>query len=192
MTEILPGSVMAAKNGAAAGSAGLGTIVRNFSTSAQVLTAEVPTYITGSQLKVPPGGLKVGSKIRFRLGLAKTGAGTATSTFAIVFGTAGTVADTARVSFTKPAGTAVADEGFVTIEATVRSVSATGVVVGNFVLVHNLASTGHATVPVVTLVTTSSGFPTNAEDLYVGLVVTTGASDVVTVHQIESELVGPS
>jgi hypothetical protein len=94
---------------------------------------------------VPQGGLKVGTRIAFKFNMTKTAAGTATSTFDISFGTLGTVADTARVSFTKPAGTAVADEAIVTIEAVVRSVSATGVVVGNFSMAHGLDITGHAT-----------------------------------------------
>jgi hypothetical protein len=192
MAEILPGSVMASKTDAAAGSAGLGTIARNFSVAAQALAAATLTYITGSKLKVPTEGLKVGSKIRFRFSMTKTAAGTATSTFAIVFGTAGTTADTARVSFTKPAGTAAADEAFVVIEATVRDVSATGVVVGNFTLIHGLENTGHAIIPAVVLLTTSAAFDNTVEDLYIGLVATTGAADAVTINQIESELIGPS
>jgi hypothetical protein len=183
MTILLPGSRQEYVPGA-------GLTVRNRSVAAQVLTAATLTYITGSQLKVPDGGLKAGSKIRFRFSMAKTAAGTATSTFAIVFGTAGDSTDTARVSFTKPAGTAAADEAFVTIEATVRSVGAAGVVLGNFVLVHGLENTGHAVIPAVVLVTTSAGFDNDGSDLYVGLVATTGAADAITIHQIESELVG--
>jgi hypothetical protein len=192
MTQVLPGSVMSSQTDASAGARGLGTIARNFSTAAQVLTAATLTYLTGSKLKVPFGGLQVGTKLRWRFSMAKTAAGTATSTFAIVFGTAGTTADTARVSFTKPAGTAAADEAFVTVEATVRSVSATGVVVGNFTLIHGLENTGHAVIPAVVLVTTSAAFDNADEDLYVGLVATTGAADAITVHQMEAEMVGPS
>lgn len=183
MTNLLPGSMQQYEPGS-------GLVVRNRSVAAQSLTAATPAYITGSQLKVPDTGLKVGSKIRFSLSITKTAAGTATSTFSIVFGTAGTVADTARVSFTKPAGTAAADEGFVVIEATVRSVGAAGVVVGNFTLIHGLENTGHAVIPAVVLLTTSAGFDNDGTDLYIGLVVTTGASDVVTVNQIEAELIG--
>jgi hypothetical protein len=192
MAEILPGSVMSSKTDAAAGDFGLGTIARNFSVAAQVLTAATLTYLTGSKLKVPAGGLKVGTKLRWRFSITKTAAGTATSAFSIVFGTAGTTADTARVTFTKPAGTAVADEGFVTIEATVRSVSATGVVVGNFTLIHGLENTGHAIIPAVVLLTTSAAFDNADEDLYVGVVATTGAADAVTVNQMEAEMIGPS
>jgi hypothetical protein len=172
---------------------GAGRSVRNFSTAAQVVAAATATYVTGSKLAIPEGGLKVGSKIKFVLDITKTAAGTAASTYAIVFGTAGTTADTARVSFTKPAGTAAIDAGKIVIEAVVRSVSATGVVVGVFNLTHNLAATGHATIPSVNVTTVSSGFDNTAATLdpgYIGLVVTTGASDAITIQMVEAELSG--
>lgn len=166
-----------------------GQVVRNSSAVQQAIVAATRTYITGSQLAIPDGRLKVGSKIRFRFNMAKTAAGTATSTFDICFGTAGTTADTARVSFTKPAGTAAADEGWVTVEATVRSVGATGVVVGEFVLVHNLAATGHAQIPCVVVNTISAAFDVGAAT-FVGLCITSGASDAITIEQVSAELIG--
>lgn len=183
MTILLPGLEYQSEPGA-------GGEVRNFSTAAQVLTAATLTYITGSQLAVPSSGLKVGSKIRFVLDITKTAAGTAASTYAIVFGTAGTAADTARVSFTKPVGTAAIDNGKIVIEATVRSVGAAGVVVGQFTLTHNLAATGHATIPVVSVTTVSSGFANNGQELFIGLVATTGAADAITIQRVEASLTG--
>ncbi len=172
---------------------GVGEEVRNFSVAAEVIVAATPTYIAGSQLAIPTSGLKVGSKIKFVLDITKTAAGVASSTYAIVFGTAGTVADTARVSFTKIAGTAAIDTGRITIEAVVRSVSATGVVVGNFQLTHNLAATGHSTLPNAVLTTVSAGFDNTADTLdpgFIGLVATTGAADAITVQQVEATLSG--
>lgn len=178
MSLILPGVAQASS-----------TTVLNQSITSQAPTAEVRTYITGSQLKVPVGGLKVGARLRWKMSLTKTAAGTAASTFDICFGLAGTADDTARVSFTKPAGTAAADEATITIEAIVRSVSATGVVAGNFALTHNLASTGHATIPAVSVTTVSSGFDNTAEELFAGVCITSGASDVVTFQVVSAELV---
>lgn len=163
--------------------------VGNRSVAQQAITAATRTYITGSALTAPIGGLKVGSIFRWRFNIAKTGAGTATSTFDICFGTAGTTADTARVSFTKPAGTAVADEGLVEVNAVVRTVSATGVVAGEFTLIHNLAATGHAQIPCVVVSTISSGFDNTAEAIVAGICLTSGASDVITVELVDSELV---
>lgn len=169
---------------------GNGRYVRNRSVAQQALTAATLTYLTGSKLRVPVDGFKAGDQLRWKFNVAKTAAGTATSTFAIVVGTAGTTADTARVSFTKPAGTAAADEGVIEIVATVRTVSATGVIAGEFTLIHNLAATGHAQVPVVALSTISSGFDNTAAELIVGLVATTGAADAVTIEVMSAEYQG--
>jgi hypothetical protein len=121
--------------------------------------------------------------------MTKTAAGSATSAIAIAFGLAATTADTDRVAFVKPAGTAAVDEATVTVEATIRSVGAAGVVVGNLTLVHNLASTGHAAIPVASLTTVGAGFDNDDEELYAGLTMTTGAADVVTVEMVSAELV---
>lgn len=169
---------------------GGGLEVRNFSVVAQVIATAVRDFVDGSQLLVPAGGLKVGSKIKFVLDITKTAAGTASAVFDIAFGTAGTVADTARVSFTKIAGTAAVDVARVTIEAVVRSVSATGVVVGQFNLTHNLAATGFSTLPAGNVVTISSGFDNDGQELFIGLNITSGAADVWTVQKVEASLTG--
>ena len=150
-------------------------------TGGQPIDAELRTYITGSNVAITAGRIAVGTLLRWRFGMTKTGAGSATSTIDIAFGTAGTTADTARVSFTKPAGTAHADEGFVEIEATVTAVGATtGVVTGEFRMIHNHASQGHATFPAVCVLTTSSAFNTlTVTDI--GLCITTGASDSIKI-----------
>lgn len=167
--------------------AGLGIRVGNSSVAQQAITAATRTYITGTALRVPPGGLKAGDRFRFVFNMAKTAAGTAASTFDIAVGTAGTTADTARVSFTKPAGTAVADEGRVVVEAVVRSVSATGVIVGIFNLTHNLAATGHAVIPSVNVYTASAAFDNSGDELVVGLCITSGAADAITIELVDSE-----
>ncbi len=126
---------------------------KNFSTASQVITT-ARTYITGSNILIPAGALQVGTLFRWTFDITKTAAGTAAATYDIAFGTAGTTADTARVSFAKPAGTAVADTGQVTITAVCRGpVGASGVVVGHFQLTHNLSATGHALIPCVDVTT---------------------------------------
>lgn len=169
---------------------GGGLEVRNFSVAAQVIATAARDFVDGSQLLVPPSGLKVGSKIKFVLDLTKTAAGTASAVFDIAFGTAGTVADTARVSFTKIAGTAAIDNARVVIEAVVRSVGVAGVVVGQFTLTHNLAATGFSTLPCGSLTTISAGFDNDGQELYIGLNITTGAADVWTVQKVEASLTG--
>jgi hypothetical protein len=120
--------------------------------------------------------------------MRKTAAGNAASTFDICVGTAGTTADTARVSFTKPAGSAAADEGKVVIEAIIRTIGATGVMVGEFTLVHNLAATGHAVIPCVCVNTVSAAFDMTTEDLIIGVCITSGAADAITIQQVIAEI----
>ena len=169
---------------------GGGLEVRNFSTVAQALSGVTRVFIAGSQLLVPAGGLKVGARIRFVLDITKTAAGSASAVFDISFGTAGTVADTARVSFTAVAGSAAVDVARVVIAATVRSVSTTGVVVGKFTRTHNLASTGFSTLPVDQVVTVAAGFDNDGQELFIGLNITQGASDAWTIQVVEASLSG--
>lgn len=160
----------------------------NFSTSAQTPAATTRTYLTGSALSVPPGKLQIGTLFRWTFDMTKTNAGTAASTIDIAFGTAGTTADTARVSFTKPAGTAVVDTAFCTIVAIVRGpLTSAGVVSGVFEMTHNLAATGHATIPCVVVNTISAGFDITVANLIVGLCITTGAADAITIQQVTAE-----
>ena len=168
---------------------GTGNMVRNASTASQAPAAAVRTYLNGSALRVSPVGLVAGARLRWRFNMTKTAAGVAASTIDIAVGTAGTTADTARVSFAKPAGTAVVDEGTVFIEAIVRSVSATGVVVGQFSMTHNLAATGHAVIPCVDVNTVSAAFDNTSEELVIGLCLTSGAADAITIQQLIAELV---
>jgi hypothetical protein len=171
---------------------GVGSEVRNFSVAAQAVAAASREQIIGTLLQIPPGGLKVGSKLKFAFDVTKTAAGTAASTIDISFGTAGTVADTARVSLPKALGTAAVDEGKFVVEAIVRSVSATGVVVGVLTGTHRLAVTGINVLPVQET-TISSGFDNTPETLdpgYIALNITTGASDAYTIQFAEASLSG--
>lgn len=169
--------------------AGVDTVIApicNQSTAGQTPAATTRTYITGSNLAVPSIKLQVGACFEWVMAITKTAAGTASSTFDICVGTAGTTADTARVSFTKPGGSAAADEGVFTIRCTVKTIGATGVLVGEFTMIHNLASTGHAVIPCVAVTTTSSGFDMTVANLILGVCITSGASDALTISQVQA------
>lgn len=164
--------------------------IDNHSIAAQVITAASRTYIAGSALAIPTNKLQVGTKLRWRFNMTKTSAaGIAASTIDICVGTLGTTGDAARVSFTKPAGTAVADEGWVEITAIVRSIGATGVMVGEFRMTHNLQITGHMVIPCACVNTISAGFDMTVVDLIVGVCITTGASDAITIQMVDAEAV---
>lgn len=160
----------------------------NFSTAAQVVPAAVRTYIAGSQITVPSAKLQIGTCLRWRFNMTKTAAGVAASTFDIAVGLTGLVADTARVSFVKPAGTAAVDEAWVEISAIVRGpLSASGVMVGQFRLSHNLAATGHAVIPNVAVSTVSAPFDITPAGLIVGLCLTSGLADAITIQMVQAE-----
>jgi hypothetical protein len=165
------------------------TPIYNYSVASQSIPATTRTYLVGSNIKIPSVKLKIGTMFVWEFSATKTAAGLSSSTIDIAFGTTGTTSDTARVSFTKPGGSAVADEAFFIIRAIVRGpLSASGVVSGSMVMVHNLAATGHALIPTVTVLTISGAFdvitPTN-----VGLCLTTGASDAITLQMVTAEAV---
>jgi hypothetical protein len=165
-----------------------GLPILNFSVTSQSISAATRTYLTGSAITVPLSKLQIGTILRWRFDMTKTNAGSATSTIDVCFGTNGTTADTARVSFTKPAGTAVPDEAWCEIECIVRGpLSGSGVVVGTFQMTHNLAATGHAQIPVVVVNTVSSGFDVTVANLIVGVCLTSGASDAITIQQVTAE-----
>jgi len=159
--------------------------LNNYSLAAQSPSTS-RTYITGSAIAIPVGKLRIGTMLCWVFDITKTAAGTASSIYDIAFGTTGTTSDTARVSFTKPAGTAVVDCGRITIEAICRGpLSASGVVVGHFNLTHNLQITGHAVIPCVDITTISSVFDVTTPT-YVGICVTGGASDAITIQMVQA------
>jgi hypothetical protein len=165
-----------------------GSEISNFSTTSQAPAATTRTYITGSAIAIPSGKMQIGTCFRWTFNMTKTGAGTATSTIDIAVGTAGTTADTARVSFTKPAGTAVIDEAYCEIVAVCRGpLSASGIFSGEFFMVHNLQITGHAVIPCVVVNTISSAFDVTVANSIVGICITTGASDAITIQQVTAE-----
>ncbi len=165
------------------------TDILNYSVAAQSIAAATRTYVTGSKIAVPVTKLKIGTILRWTFNITKTAAGIALSTYDIAFGTLGTTGDVARVSFTKPAGSAAADEGRIQIIAIVRGpLSASGIVVGEFTLIHNLASTGHAIIPCVVVNTVSGAFDVTTPT-FVGICITSGASDVITIQLVAAEAI---
>lgn len=161
------------------------SLLNNYSVTGQSIGAASRTYITGSQIIVPTGKLQIGSQFVWTFNMTKTAAGTAASTVDVAIGTAGTTGDAAILSFTKPGGSGVADEAFCTVEVIVRGpLSASGVLVGEFTLIHNLAATGHALIPCVCVNTVSGSFDVTTTGLKVGLCLTSGASDAITIQQI--------
>lgn len=163
--------------------------VGNYSATNQTPTAATRTYVSGSAITIPASKMKQGTKLSWKFNMLKSAAGTATSTIEVCVGTNGTTADVAVLSFTKPAGTAAADEGFVIVEAVVKAIDAgTSVMLGEMVVMHNLAATGHMTIPVACVHAASGGTDDfSIAGLKVGLCITTGASDAITINQVAAQ-----
>ena len=159
----------------------------NSTASPQTPTAATRTIIAGSTITLPrAGALQVGTVFRWHFNMTKTAAGIAASTFDIAIGTAGTTADTARVSFTKPAGTAAADEAFVEVEAVVQTIGASCVISAEFRLIHNGNTVGHATIPCVVVNTLGAAFDITTATK-ISLAITSGAADAITIQQVSTE-----
>lgn len=167
-----------------------GITLSNFSVAAQTPAAATRTYITGSALTIPTNKMQIGTIFRWRFNMTKTAAGVAASTFDVAIGTLGTTGDAAILSFTKPAGTNVVDEAWCEIEVIVRGpLSASGILSGQFTMIHNLAATGHAQIPAVVVNTVSGAFNVTTAGLIVGVCITSGAADAITIQQITADAV---
>jgi hypothetical protein len=166
----------------------------NASTGDQAVGASATTYLTGSKITIPQGGVKVGTQFIWRISLSKTNAGTVAPVYDVRVGAAGDGTDASRVSFTMHTGTAAPDTATVTIIATVRSVSASGVWAGNIQLVHTAAAaTGFESTASInsTVVNTTSGtFDDSAlSGQFVGVSITTGASYSLTFQQVQAQTI---
>ena len=157
--------------------------------TADVTANAADTYLTGSALAVPPAcTLLAGTSFRWKFGMTKTAASTATPVWTVRVGTAGTTSDAAVLTFTGPAQTAVTDNGYVEIAATLRNTGAAGIMAGILTLTHNLDATGFANIGTPTLQTTSSGFVTTTAGLIIGVSVNPGAAGVWTHQVVQGEM----
>lgn len=162
-----------------------GLVVGGGSVAAQAGFA-VDTYLDGSKLALPTGLIRAGTTMYWCFDVVKTNAGTAAPTVIIRFGTAGAIGDTARVTFTFTAQTAVVDRGVIEVWANFRTVGSgtSAVIAATTRLEHQLAVTGlNVTQPagMQTLAVTSGGFDSTIASSFVGLSVNGGASAAWTV-----------
>jgi hypothetical protein len=162
-----------------------GRLYHRVSTASQGAGFASDTYITDSGLLVPSFGMKAGMCFKWWISLSKTAAGTAAPVLIIRTGSAQTTGDTTRVTMTSStAGTAAVAEGLLMVTMIVRSVSASGVVVGSF---------GHAAA--VGLgggkdVVSGTFDNTAMAGLYVSLSANYGASAAVTITSVQGEIIG--
>jgi hypothetical protein len=166
----------------------IGESVRNASTSDQTISAAT-AYVVGSNLAVPVGKLKIGTVLRWRLAVTKTGAGTTAGCAVIVkLGTAGSTADTSVLTFTFGTPTGVIDTAYFDVEVVCRGpLSASGVLAGIARMTHNLAATGFSTLPAEAIAVVSSAFDVTTANLIAGLTITTTTASAWTVKLVTAE-----
>jgi hypothetical protein len=148
------------------------------------------TYLAGSAIAVPAGGLRAGTRYLLTFDVTKTAAGVAPPVLTLRFGTAGAVSDAALAALSFPAQTAAADDGRFALDVTFRSVGAGSAAVVQAVasLTHTLAAGGFATSPGPVRRATSPGFNSMLAGAVIGLSVNGGAAAAWTVSLVQARL----
>lgn len=158
---------------------------------ADVVANAADTYLTGSMVNVPQHLLQAGTVLKWRFGVTKTAAGVASPVWLLRVGTAGSIADVSRCTFTSlSAQTAAVDAGFIEITAVLRNTGAAGVLAGILMMIHNGNTLGLASSPIIVVQNTSAGFDTTVANLKIGISVNPGAAGVWTHQVIVAEMTG--
>lgn len=170
---------------------------RNAAIAAQGAGFATDTYVTNSDLRIPSWGLQAKTTYLLRVSASKTAAGTATPIYNIRIGANRTTADTARLTLTGPAQTAIADIGTLWIMVTVRSVGAgtAAVIQGTAWWNHQgtaanttTQGTGFANNGTGHVEGTSAGFDSSAmAGQYIGVSINGGTSAAWTLTQVQVE-----
>jgi hypothetical protein len=149
--------------------------------------------ITGSEIHVPnAAALRVGTLFKWTGSWAKTAAGTAAISLVTRTGTMPTPSgSTARNTLTLSASTAAADNGSFDVSAVVRAVGGSGTIHAVGVFRHHLSTTGLHTLDHQVVQNVSATFDNTTSDLLVGLGLTPGTANIVTVHSISKEAYYP-
>jgi hypothetical protein len=165
--------------------------VTNASVAAQGPGFAADTYLAGSNIALGNRLPKTRTLYQCTFDVSKTAAGTATPIIIVRIGTAGSTADAARVTFTFPAQTAIADVGTFSVWALFRTVGASGIVQGRANLIHRgptTGLTGLSVEPGPTVQAVSAAFDTAIANSIIGLSVNGGGSAAWTVQLVEAKV----
>lgn len=165
---------------------GASAVLTNKSTAAQGPGFATDTYLTGSSVALP--NPTAGTLYLLTFDVTKTAAGIATPIVIVRIGTAGSTADTARLTFTWSAGTAATDTARVQVEALFRAVgSGTAAVLQGRASATSQATTGWSSL-IKTLQVTSAGFDSTPTTNIIGASYNGGTSASHTVQLVTAEL----
>lgn len=167
------------------------------STAAQNNGFASDTYLAGSMKPFDPARLQAASGAcsfyRLRFEVVKTAAGTATAVMVFRVGTAGSTADTTRLTFTFPsAQTAAVDNMVCELMVNFRAIGASCVMAGTLSLIRSNTTTGFlstSATPLTLIKVTSSSFDITAQSK-MGLSINGGTSASWTISTVQSELLG--
>lgn len=150
------------------------------------------TYLAGSALSVA-GRLQIGTTIKWSFSMTKTAAGVATPIYTVRVGGNGSIADTARHTFTGLAQTAATDTGWHEITLTVRNVGASSIVTGVMRMEHTGTTTGLANAAQIQILQSQpAGFDLTGGPLWFGISCNPGTAGVWTFQQIAGQVINPN
>lgn len=154
-------------------------------TAAQSIAAATTAMVAGSLLAIPPQGFQIGTTIRWSVYLTKTAAGTAARSHLVKIGTTGTTTD-ATVATMALTPTATLSGGKLEIIFTVVGPLG-GTCAGLAMITTTDTTLGAAGGVIATMATWNSATPQQ----FISLTITTGASEVLTINNVTTEVVRP-
>jgi hypothetical protein len=162
--------------------------------TAQQTGFSTDTYVAGSGITIPSGSLQAKSKYRLRFAVTKTAAGTAALVVTVRFGTNGSTADTARLTFTSPTvQTAAIDTVVFDLTVVFRTVGSgtSAVISGALSATKNTTNQnqGHWNGPTLSLQAVSAGFDSTVANSIIGVSYNGGTSYSGTCELVEAELI---
>lgn len=176
--------------------AGVDELLVNQAAVGATPVAATETVLAGSQI-VLPGPLKVGGRFKWRVAMTKTAAGVGDTSFkvktnttqVVAAGTTGGAATALTLAFSV-AETAAVGSSFVEIDALITAVdAAVGAMIGQLYAASTAAAaTAFSNQQVGAL---GAALDTSNDILSVGLTITTGAADAVTVNYVYAEYAAP-
>jgi hypothetical protein len=148
------------------------------------------TYLIGSNITIPSGSIKIGSRYHMVFNATKTTAGTARPNLYLRFGTSGGTSDTALCTFLFTAQTGVTDNGTFEIWSTFRAVGSgtSAIIQGVAQRRHGASITGFGTAVSEAVAVTSGGFDSTVANSMIGVSVNGGTSAAWTVQLVQAEL----
>lgn len=163
------------------GSVFLGNGLGTPSAATTALTASTAVVQGGTLFQLPTGVLAVGQRFRWHIGLEKTGAGSATWSMRVMYGTNGTTADGAIATWTSGTNTAAIDQALIVIECLITALgsgtSATAACTAFYV---NTLTNATGLGRIDPVPGSTAGFDSTAVTPYFHVDITAGASAVMT------------